>query len=219
MKSILTTLCSLIILSQSSLFGADFGSSENRKKDEPKTSSLDLKTPFYNYQTFKLPAQRDAFDFSLADTDKPEYGAGKNAMWTSILLPGVGLKQVSGRGLIYLPLCYGLVGGGTAWWIFHKGQATSKYNQYLNTKNQADMYSLVFESNAHLKKIGYGQLMIGIGGALWICQAFVTYRFGKYNELYKKRNNTIWKESLLNTTGYYERSTRTFSISTRIRLK
>ena len=217
MKIILNSLFSLAIL---------IGSHATAFDDFEKSSGIEVANtskpfnPYFKAPQFKLPQTNSAFHSIQNDPEIPEYGMGKGATVLSALFPGVGLWRANGSAiaLAYLPICYGLVGGGSAWWVYHKSRGVSKYNQYQETKIQSEMDALLEESNMHIGKVPTGQVMVGLGAAIWLFQLYQTYKHGKYNDLYRKRNNTIWKESLMNASGYYHNGTQTLNFSTRITL-
>jgi len=145
---------------------------------------------------------------NLAQSD--DLGGGKSHTVTSLILPGVGLWRVTKMPatLVFLPLCYGMVGFGTINII--KGKV--EYNNYMAEKNPIEQGT--YYDNA-IKKNENGRRILGFGVAFWIIQAGWTYIYGSYNDIYRTRNSS-WKDKITLHSGGYDPISKSFSLSTSI---
>lgn len=171
-------------------------------------------TPGWSNFNFDYPARNAdpgrPINLNLAMTD--EIGGGKSNWTFALLCPGLGLYRVTQnkRDLLYMPACYGLVGGGIGVTIL--GKVENK--KYLESKNPAEI-------DTHAAKAALystaGFLMTSAGIGLWIFQAGWTYIYGSYNDIYRERNAN-WNDKVsFNNSGFgYDPMTNSVSLSTTI---
>ena len=147
-----------------------------------------------------------SINMNLASSD--DIGGGKSHVVTSLLMPGVGLWRVTKMPatLVFLPVCYGMVGFGTINIIRGK----SEYNNYMDAKNPIDQ-GTYYESA--IQKNESGRRILGFGVAFWIIQAGWTYIYGSYNDIYRARNSG-WKDKISFNGGTYDPYTKSISLST-----
>jgi len=157
-------------------------------------------------------SEEKPINLNLAMSDPDPIGDGKGNWKLSLAMPGFGLYNVNGnkKSLLLMPACYGLVGVG----IITSFIGNIEHRNYLNARDPALI-------DSHLSKSimlnTAGLFMVGSGATLWILQVGWTYIYGSYNDIYRERNNN-WTDKISLSNGGYNPSTKTFSLTTSIKL-
>jgi hypothetical protein len=109
------------------------------------------------------------------------YG-GPGMAFLSLLVPGLGKSVIthSGKGLSTLILTGGFAAGG----LFLKNKADAHYNNYMISKNQAEMDSYYEKYKNNM--IGM-KLSLGTAAAIWLWDIYTVYQQGKYNKMKEQK--------------------------------
>lgn len=155
--------------------------------------------------------------FMLPSAGDDEYGAGMNAGFISLALPGVGLYKAnrSRISLAFLPICYGLVGGGTFQMMKGKSDAREAYANYMVEKNPLLQDEYLEAADKAKEKNQIGATCLSAGIAVWLGQTVWTFIYGRYNDMYRARD-AKWnnKVSFLPFGGYdFRTNTTTLNLS------
>jgi hypothetical protein len=107
---------------------------------------------------------------------------GPGMAFLSLLVPGLGKSVIthSGKGLSTLILTGGFAAGG----LFLKNKADAHYNNYMISKNQAEMDSYYEKYKNNM--IGM-KLSLGTATAIWLWDIYTVYQQGKYNKMKEQK--------------------------------
>lgn len=145
---------------------------------------------------FAMIKTRTPFQSSKIQSNDP-YGGGRANTLISLALPGVGLYNVNRNPIsfVFLPICYGSVGYG----LIKLKQGKAEYANYSGERDPSLHEPLITNANTLNKE---GKFYLGVGLAAWVVQAGVTYIYGGYNDVYRKRD-AGWKNKIsLSSAGY-----------------
>ena len=136
--------------------------------EENQTISIDekleerLNKPSYDYSDYTNNNSTNISEPSNANKSEKQYNGGPENMFLSLLIPGLGDKNVSGvSGLDRTLTTYGLIAGGIAF----KSLSNSEYKKYHNATMQSDMDKYYKRANNY-NKLFY--VFTASGVILWI---------------------------------------------------
>jgi hypothetical protein len=136
--------------------------------EENQTISIDekleerLNKPSYDHSDYTNNNSTNISEPSNANKSEKQYNGGPENMFLSLLIPGLGDKNVSGvSGLDRTLTTYGLIAGGIAF----KSLSNSEYKKYHNATMQSDMDKYYKRANNY-NKLFY--VFTASGVILWI---------------------------------------------------
>lgn len=153
----------------------------------------------------------------ILPTGGGEYGAGMEAGFISLAVPGLGLYRATGnaRLLVFLPVCYGLVGYGTFKMLKGRSEAKEAYENYMIEKSPALQDEYLIAADDAKERYQTGTKILTGGIAIWLGQAAWAFIYGRYNDMYRARD-AKWnnKVSFFPHGGYdFRTNTTTLNLS------
>lgn len=143
-----------------------------------------------------------------------KYGAGIMSGFVSLAAPGVGLYMANRKlvSLAFLPICYGMVGGGVGLMMKGAKDARNNYDLYLAEKSPSQQTTYLELADDSKLVIARGKSILIGGIAVWGLQAAWTFIYGRYNDFYRARDSK-WKNQQAFFNGGYDFNTKTTSIN------
>ena len=147
------------------------------------------------------------------------YGMGIQSGLISLALPGVGLYMANKHyfSLIFLPVCYGLVGGGLATMASGKRNAEDAYAMYMIEKNPILQDEYLETADLGKEKNASGQKMLAGGLVIWGLQAGWSFIYGYYNDHYRARDAKWNNKVTLMPSGGYDFRTNSATLNLSIK--